>query len=633
MILNIKDGHEENRIAAKGSPEKYIALQRGGLFMSSLNPETPVTVNLSDQFKKALAIDSEYHRILDILPDIVYKIDPDGYFTFLSKSIELLDYTQDELIGKHFSVIVHPEDLPNISRKIVLPRFKGKNMGAIYSPKLFDERRSDQRITRGLIIRLLKKNALLSEETSDNYSLTGEVCAKGLYNEANASAHPERAGCVDAVGQTNRLQKNGKVCYVEIANYGRYDGENSCSNKHFLGTVGVIRDISDRKKLEQKQIELDQQILHAKKMEAIGILAGGIAHDFNNLLQGVFGYISMAKMNFDQPEKCLAMLEQAEKALNMSVDLTTQLLTFSKGGKPAKKRMMVHPIVENSAKFALSGSRTDYSIENDSELEMVEADEGQISQVIQNIIMNADHAMPASGTVLITVQKVCAPGYGIPPSLAAGYYIRISIKDNGIGIPEHYLQRIFEPYFTTKDKGSGLGLATSYSIIHNHGGMIDVKSELGKGSTFSIYLPAADGEEQIIQSVPAPFTNIREGWILLMDDEQLIRDTAGAMIKALGHRVEFAFNGEEAVDKYREAMSSSRRFDVVILDLTIRGGMGGEEAVKKLLGIDPDVKAVVSSGYAECSVMTEYAKCGFTACLKKPYQLDTLRNTLHDLLR
>ena len=601
--------------------------------MSSLNPETPVAVNLSDQFKETLGIDSEYHRILDILPDIVYKIDPDGYFTFLSKSIETLGYAQEELIGKHFSVIVHPEDLHNISRKTVLPRFTGKNTGAVNAPKLFDERRSDGRITRGLIVRLLKKNTLLSEETSDNYSLTGEVCAAGQYNEANASAHPERAGRVDTIGQSNRFPKDGKVCYVEIANYGEYDGENCYSNRHFLGTVGVIRDISDRKKLEQKQIELDQQVFHSKKMEAIGILAGGIAHDFNNLLQGVFGYISLAKINLDQPEECRAMLEQAEKALHMSVNLTTQLLTFSRGGKPVKKRMMVLPIIENSAKFALSGSRTDYSIENDSELPLVEADEGQISQVIQNIVMNADHAMPMSGTVLINVQNVCAPGEGLPFSLTAGRYIKISIKDNGIGIPEHYLQRIFDPYFTTKDKGSGLGLAASYSIIQNHGGIIDVKSEMGKGSAFSIYMPASDMEEQTIKTVPAALTYTREGRILVMDDEKLVRDTAGAMIKALGHRVEFALNGEEAVDMYREDMSSNKRFDIVIMDLTIRGGMGGKEAMNKLLEVDPDVKAVVSSGYAEDSVISEYAKYGFSAYLKKPYKVETLQNILHDLLR
>ncbi|MFH2042752.1 MAG: ATP-binding protein, partial [Acidobacteriota bacterium] len=245
----------------------------------------------------------------------------------------------------------------------------------------------------------------------------------------------------------------------------------------------------------------------------------------------------------------------------------------------------------------------------------------------------ADQAMPAGGTVLIGVRNVHAPGEAIPACLAAGRYIGISIRDNGIGIPEHYLPRIFDPYFTTKEKGSGLGLAASYSIIRNHGGMIDVKSETGKGSTFSIYLPAIDTEEQIIHPAPEAVTAIRKGAILLMDDEKLIRDVAGVMITALGHRVEFALNGEEAVDKYREALSSGRRFDIVILDLTIRGGMGGEETMQRLLKIDPDVKAVVSSGYADSSAICEYTKYGFKACLAKPYKVGTLRNMLHDLLK
>jgi CheY-like chemotaxis protein len=317
----------------------------------------------------------------------------------------------------------------------------------------------------------------------------------------------------------------------------------------------------------------------------------------------------------------------------MSVNLTKQLLTFSKGGKPLKKKRNILPIIENSAKFALSGSRTDFHLEKDPQLRTAEVDEGQISQVIQNIIMNADQAMPMGGTISITAQNVLAPGEGLPSSLEAGRHIRISIKDNGIGIPEHYLPRIFDPYFTTKDKGSGLGLAASYSIIRNHGGLIDVQSKMGEGSTFSIYLPAIDMEEQIAQPVPEATTSARKGTILVMDDEKLIRDIADVMMKALGHKVEFALNGEEAIDKYMKAMSSGRRFDVVILDLTIRGGMGGEQTIQRLLEIDPDVKAVVSSGYSESSAICDFAKCGFKACLAKPYQVHTLKNLLNDLLQ
>ena len=600
--------------------------------MYSDNPETSFTGGLIHQLDEARRTAREYHQILDIVPDIVYKIDPDGYFTYLSKSIASLGYTEGELIGKHFSVIVYPEDLPNVTRKTVLPRFRGKETGADLAPKLFDERRTNQRMTKNLVVRLMAKKVPEGGETACQYPVTGEVCATGQYRE-DAPVPSGVGGDAGASDRANCFPKNGKIFYAEIANYGKYGSENTSVEREFLGTVGVIRDISDRKRLEKKQIELDQQILHSKKMEAIGILAGGIAHDFNNLLQGVFGYISMARLNLDQRDKCVHMLEQAEKALHMSVNLTKQLLTFSKGGKPLKKAMKILPIIENATKFALSGSRTDYSLENDAELRLVDVDEGQVGQVVQNIVMNADQAMPVGGTVSITVQNVDAPGDDLPTSLAAGSYIRISVKDNGIGIPEHYLPKIFDPYFTTKEKGSGLGLAASYSIIRNHGGMIDVKSEMGKGSMFSVYLPAMDAEERVIQPALAAETPVRKGAILLMDDEKMIRDVAEVMIQALGHTVEFAQNGEEAIDKYRGALSLGRPFDIVVLDLTIRGGMGGEETMQKLLEIDPDVKAVVSSGYAESSAICEYKKRGFKACLAKPYQVDTLRNTLGDLLK
>lgn len=601
--------------------------------VNSDNPEQGTSGSLIAQLGEARRIAREYHQILDILPDIVYKIDPEGHFTYLSKSIATLGYTEEELIGKHFSIIVHPDDLSNISRKAVLPRFQGKGTGPDHAPKLFDERRANQRMTKNLVVRLLVKKAPVTDETAGERPVTGEVCATGQYSEAAVSAPPEFEGNVAPSGPLGRLPENGKVFYAEIANYGKYDGEGNSSEREFLGTVGVIRDISDRKNLEKKQIELDQQILHSKKMEAIGVLAGGIAHDFNNHLQGVFGYISMAKLQLGRQEKCIEMLEQAETALQMSVGLTKQLLTFSKGGKPLKKMMRILPIIDNSAKFALSGSRTGYSLENDETPLPVEVDEGQISQVIQNMIMNADQAMPLGGTVSITVRNVVAPGDATPACLAAGSYIVISIRDNGIGIPEHYLPRIFDPYFTTKDKGSGLGLAVSYSIIRNHGGMIDVKSESGKGSAFSIYLPAIDTEEQITHPAPEAVATARKGTILLMDDEKMVREVAGAMMTALGHRVEFALNGEEAVDKYREALASGRRFDIVILDLTIHGGMGGEETMQRLLEIDPAVKAVVSSGYANSSAICEYAECGFKACLAKPYQIDTLKNLLYELLK
>jgi PAS domain S-box-containing protein len=387
--------------------------------------------------------------------------------------------------------------------------------------------------------------------------------------------------------------------------------------------IGILWDITDQRLLEDERLK-------TQKLESIGTLAGGIAHDFNNLLQGVFGFISMAKLTFDQREKSLAMLTQAEKALHQSVNLTSQLLTFSKGGKPVKKVFALRPLIENSVAFALSGSRITAEIAIDEDLRAVEADEGQIGQVIQNIVLNAEQAMPLGGMIRVSVRNIPAQAI-TPPVDLQGDLVEISIRDQGTGIPPDHLMRIFDPYFTTKEKGSGLGLATAYSIIKNHGGLLRVKSEIAKGTTFFIYLPASNAGEEVPKS-PASTAAARKGRILVMDDEEIIRSVAGELLTALGHEVAFAQTGEAALEAYRAAREAGRPFDVVILDLTIRGGMGGMEALSKLIEIDPDVKAIVSSGYSDDPSLTNYIEQGFRSFLKKPYNVEDLKKTLSSLL-
>ncbi|MDA8079957.1 MAG: ATP-binding protein [Nitrospiraceae bacterium] len=388
--------------------------------------------------------------------------------------------------------------------------------------------------------------------------------------------------------------------------------------------IETVRNVTDRYLLETERLK-------TQKLEAIGTLAGGIAHDFNNLLQGVFGYLSLARMNLEQTDKARAMLEQAEKALQMSVNLTSQMLTFAKGGRPVKKRLALLPVIENAARFALSGSRSDYRLSIDDDLLAVEADEGQMGQVIQNVVLNASEAMPDGGTITISAGNVEIPR-GADPSLPeGGKFVRITIQDPGIGIPEKYLSKIFDPYFTTKQKGSGLGLATSYSIIRNHGGSISVGSRPGQGAAFFIYVPACvPAGERPQPVVPA---GGRTGRILIMDDEEMIRSVAAEMIEALGHEAETARDGLEAIDKYLAAKKSGRPFDVVILDLTVKGGLGGEETIGKLRALDPSVVAVVSSGYADNPVVADHRAYGFSALLSKPYEIDSLRDSLNTLLR
>jgi PAS domain S-box-containing protein len=439
----------------------------------------------------------------------------------------------------------------------------------------------------------------------------GEECATRLVFE---TGEPH-------VSMHRHVDHGGEVIFVEAKAFPLKD-----SSGQVTSVIEVINNITEKQLLEEQRLK-------TQKLEAVGTLAGGIAHDFNNLLQGVFGYISMARMTVDQRQKCLDMLEQAEKALHMSVNLTNQLLTFSKGGKPVRKKMQLRPLIENSVKFALSGSRVDYKLEFDDALWMVEADEGQIGQVIQNIVLNAEQAMPLGGTVTIKANNVRALQKGLPPVLPQGNYVQMSMSDNGMGIPEDYLPKIFDPYFTTKEKGSGLGLATSYSIIKNHGGILDVESVVGKGSTFFIWLPAAEAVEAKAESLPGPGPAVGKRRILLMDDEEIVRNIAGEMISSLGHEVELVASGEEAIEKCQSANQLEKPFDLLIFDLTIRGGMGGIQTLDKLRETYPTVKAIVSSGYAEDSSLSEYGTHGFVGVLKKPYTLGELQAVLNEALK
>ncbi|MBA4371459.1 MAG: hypothetical protein C0402_01210 [Thermodesulfovibrio sp.] len=457
--------------------------------------------------------------------------------------------------------------------------------------------------------------------------ITGRHCYEVLHKK-KYPCHEDGADCVvKLVFDTGEFQ-TGEQTYEDSSGLTQHIEKKAFPIKDKSGAVTsvieVVRNITEHRLLESEQLK-------TQKLEAMGTLAGGIAHDFNNLLQGVFGYMSMAKMHLDQREKALAMIEQAEKALNMSVNLTTQLLTFSKGGKPVKKMITLKPVIETAAKFALSGSSSDYRAEIAPDLWRVAADEGQIGQVVQNIVLNAKQAMPHGGTVEILAGNISMPEGENPLIPDGGKFVEIVIRDCGIGMTDEKIARIFDPYYTTKQSGSGLGLATAHSIIKNHDGMIEVASVPDKGSTFTIYLPANSADEETLQAVPLS-VSVRKGKILVMDDEEMVRAVAASMLQAMGHEVVSVKDGEEAIETFRKARNSDRPFDIVILDLTIRGGMGGELAVRELLEIDPKIKAVVSSGYADNQVIADYKTAGFTAFLNKPYRIDELAAKLSELL-
>jgi len=415
------------------------------------------------------------------------------------------------------------------------------------------------------------------------------------------------------------IKKNGTVFPVDIRFFLLKDDDGTPK-----GMWGIVRDISERRKTEEELRKIE-------RLESLGVLAGGIAHDFNNLLTGILGNLSLAQT--EEGEEFQDILEEAKQASIQAKNLTQQLLTFSKGGEPIKGKVSIEDIIRDSAGFTLHGSNVKCLYDFPPDLWKVKVDKGQMSQVIDNLVINANQAMPQGGNIKIKAENIILKKKSSLP-LPEGKYVKITFEDKGIGIPETHLLRIFDPYFTTKQKGSGLGLTTVYSIIKKHDGHISVESQAKKGTSFFIYLPAiVDKLMEEEGKKVARRTLTGEGKVLIMDDEKIVRRAVGGMLERLGYSVEITENGEEAIDKYKEAMNSGERFDAVILDLTVPGGLGGKETIEKLLKIDPDVKAIVSSGYSTDPVMANYEKYGFSAVVAKPFDLKELNEVIGKVLK
>ncbi|MCK5706561.1 MAG: PAS domain S-box protein [Candidatus Aureabacteria bacterium] len=397
------------------------------------------------------------------------------------------------------------------------------------------------------------------------------------------------------------------------------------------GVVCIAKDITDRKKAEIEQRKYETQMQHTQKLESIGILAGGIAHDFNNILTAIVANISLTKMYISPKEESYETIIDAEKATLQAKTLTKQLLTFSKGGVPIKKLTSLEDLIKDTASFALRGSHIGSALSIPDDLWSAEIDAGQIGQVINNLIINAIQSMQEGGKINITAENIHMEENSTI-QISKGKYIKISISDQGTGIEKQNLKKIFDPYFSTKEQGSGLGLTTTYYIIKNHMGHIKVESEKDNGTTFSIYLPASDKKALNKTTSHTQITG-GKGKILLMDDEEPVLKSVGKMLTFLGYDATLAKNGEIAIDLYKKTFENNDKFDAVIMDLTIPGGMGGKAATKKILKIDTKAKIIVSSGYSNDPVMADYKKFGFCAIMVKPYGINEIDLMLKKIIR
>ncbi len=653
----------------------YAIKDRKGQIIGLVGTHTDMT--RQKQAERALAkSEQEYRAVVENTPDLLYRTDLDGVITFISSSVTgLSGYTVEEATGMKIAeeIYANPEERRMFLEKLRkdgfvrnfqarLKRKDGSIWWAATNAHFFTDTEGNvmgvEGITRDITdIRDAEAALRESEERlkvagmtsydliyewnvkTDSLKWFGDIdgmlgVEQGEISEDIASwlglIHPEDLQKLeDAVvhhrTETDPIKYEYRVKHKDDS--WRYWADNALPILDEEGLpvkwIGVCTDITERKALEAQSEQ-------AQKMESLGTLAGGIAHDFNNLLSGIFGYVDLARKKVKDSQ----IEEYLTKAFNSSErarSLTHQLLTFSKGGSPIKNVDRLVPFLQETVQFALSGSNVTCTFEFPDNLWVCDYDKNQISQVIDNIVINAHHAMPSGGNIRVSAQNLVLKE-NEQVGLEAGHYVKISISDAGIGIPDKYLSRIFDPFFTTKQKGSGLGLATGYSIIKRHDGIITVDSEVGSGSTFHVFLPAADTQDVI---TPEQNSGSFEGSgsILIMDDEEMVHLMLGEMLEDMGFDYTLTSDGEQALKEFRQSGKNDRNFDAIILDLTIRGGMGGKETVKEIRKLDPAIPVFVSSGYSEDDAIANPEEFGFTDSLKKPFGMEQLANLLEKHLK
>ncbi len=611
-----------------------------------------------------LRMERQYLQIVETANEGIWMVDRNFRTTFVNEHMAaMLGASRDDLIGSNVSEFLFPEDLPAHQHRMQLrqiessgsyeTRIRKKDGTACWlqasAKALLDEtgqfigsfamftdisqRREAEELLRAsekrfrAIIEASTEGILVFASNSDRIRYANPRACEMLrfsldelaghtFSELFAPVYRQRVGPM----VPHNLRDTGEFV--------RKDG----SSLH-VGIKSVVLDLEGEQCLVLFLTDLtarsllEQERLKAQKLDAIGTLAGGIAHDFNNLLQTIYANISMARWSYDNREESLRRLESVEHSLHLAIKLTRQLLGFSKGATLQKRKMVLGPLIEEASGFILSGTKAGCELDIDPKLWAAEVDEGQIHQVIHNVVLNADQAMPLGGTIHIVARNVTAPAEGLPPVLSAGRWISIMVQDTGIGIADEHMNKIFDPYFSTKSTGNGLGLATTYAVIRKHGGYIDVKSTLGEGTTVTIFLPAKEDADEVTPYT-SPMTSERTLRVLLLDDDENVLATSQALLQVLGHTVVAVMHGEAAIQEYKQSIKRGKVFDLVLLDLTIRGGMGGIETLHHLRELHPNVKAILTSGYSDDSLSPSDLPSQARRFLPKPYTMEQLRDAI-----